>query len=336
MFCIDNSSINCLLKQLHVLKTAKWLSSSQVHGWLPHFPPNTIKVHHGAEVGPSLLYFIYELAVVLILNPPQHIHHLRCKWVLKSAAKPCAVGRPKITSTSLAWRSALKHGYASKTFAGLSSSLRVSLSMKALLAWNSSSRIWQTASWLGFGFLYISCRVQSNAWPVLPDYLFPLKGNTNQQQVLDMSSEWYYGFKPSHKTFWVLYFHFNTMESNKWKLLAHHNTSKPNHYFNVKFKNLQNIIIYKTIVLPRLIHHYCQNLSFSLTWTVAIRTPPRWQKNFWFTTWVCIIIFFLVTWREVNVTSFGWMASLWLGPLPLLWRLPIHNALLKITVNAHV
>lgn len=69
-----------LLKLLQVLKTAKLLSWTQAH-----FPPHTIKLHHGVEVGPSLLCFIYELAVVLIQNPPQLIHHLQYRQVLKSA-----------------------------------------------------------------------------------------------------------------------------------------------------------------------------------------------------------------------------------------------------------
>ena len=92
---------------------------------------------------------------------------------------------------------------------------------------------------LGWVLVFCTSPAEScNAWPVLPDYLCPLKGNTNQQQVLDMSSEWYDRFKPANITFWLLYFNFYTMESNKWKLLSHHNTSKPNHNFNVKFKYL--------------------------------------------------------------------------------------------------
>lgn len=43
---------------------------------------SSIKLHHGAEVGPSLLYFIYELAVVLIQNhnTSKAIHYFSVKF----------------------------------------------------------------------------------------------------------------------------------------------------------------------------------------------------------------------------------------------------------------
>lgn len=60
----------------YIRDAAEWPTCIQVHGRLHHFLWNTVKLHLGTEVFPSLLYFIYVCDVVLIQDSLQLTHHL--------------------------------------------------------------------------------------------------------------------------------------------------------------------------------------------------------------------------------------------------------------------